>query len=65
MKCPYCGSLKFGKIELENTKSYVITQIDLSTNPPRFLPDTGILIDLLGCNDCGGMLPYSEKLIIK
>ena len=62
LKCPYCGSLSFDKLISPANQSYVITKIDLSTEPPTFLATSGVPIDLYGCLDCGRLVPYSSAL---
>ena len=61
-KCPYCNSINFDKLTLPENQSYIITQVDKSTNPPSFLATQGIPLDLYGCLECGRMVLYCSSL---
>lgn len=57
-QCPYCGSLKYGKVNLDGGKEFVLVVKDPSPNPPS----EGKKVNVFGCADCKMLTLQSEFL---
>lgn len=62
MNCPYCGSNKIAEIQHGDGISYVITEVNINSNPPEFLPSNGIPVKIYGCLECGGLTMFNDNL---
>lgn len=49
LKCPYCGSYKFGKLPIDPDKKYVLVIKDSTQNHPH----EGTIVTVYGCAECG------------
>lgn len=62
-KCPICGAENsVGNIQPSQGTSFVITEVDTTSEVPSFIPTSGMPVELKGCTNCKMIFLMSDSL---
>ncbi len=62
-KCPICGTENsVGNITPSQGTSFVITEVDTTSEVPNFIPTSGVPVNVKGCTNCKVVFLTSDFL---